>query len=511
MHGGGVTMMKSVGVDKYVVAFIVLMVGLVAYLVSGRQYLSFGVEDDLFRQFIPDAQRFLDGEPLEVPFHPPLYPVLLALGRAVVGDWLTSGLLLSVGSFAISMWLGYWLFREMCGRFAGIGAVAGMAASTTMIAHAGLASSDMLFLACFLGVASVAFQALRTGRASLWFWAGTLVGLAVLTRTNGVSLFAVTLYPLLGPAARARNFGWVLAGVVVPLGVWYVVAVLTGSSVVPEGNHISLAYRYFGEGMLFDDASARLGGDFTSVSDVISRDPGRVASVYARGAYDFARATLSADFLINWPLSLLVVPGLLYLVARSGAAFAAFLVLLVAPQLLLLNLAIVDPRYYLVLVPLFGAAVGATVTVLFSIVGARAAQLGLSALLVLAYVPAFGSTLRGAGRIWSASTSELEQATAALRSQSRAGTLVVARKQHVAYYADRAYRWLPPTLAELQAVLQRAGQDDVLVYIGSEEIKLRPEIEALLRTDTPPIWLAPVARGGGTVPWLLFRFIPPAP
>jgi 4-amino-4-deoxy-L-arabinose transferase-like glycosyltransferase len=349
-------------------------------------------------------------------------------------------------------------------------------------------------------------MASRSGSPRLWLLAGVLVGLAVLTRTNGITLLAVALLPWLRREHRLRNGGLIVAGIVASLGLWVVYAAVTGSKLGPEGSHVSLAYHFYHRDLLFDDASVLLVGEFGSVVDVVLHDPMRIVVLYVRGLYNVFHELLAADFLLDSPINLLVLPGLVYLLATSSRELYGYLLLLVVPQILLLNLAIADQRYYLFLVPLFGASAIATVAMLVAAVGRPAWRTAIVAGFVGCVLVAAGSSAREAGRLWSANVVELEQAIAAVRSAAGESTLVVARKEHIAYYTGLPHRWLPASLSELQSDLASAGRDDVLIYIGSEEIKLRPGIEALAAAEDLPDWLVPVTGGQTPVPWRLLRY-----
>src|SRR5262245_19702936 len=60
-----------------------------------RTFLG-GVEIDFSILYAQEALRILHGEPLLLPYHPPAYAFLLALGRALFDSrWLTLGLWIS--------------------------------------------------------------------------------------------------------------------------------------------------------------------------------------------------------------------------------------------------------------------------------------------------------------------------------------------------------------------------------------------------------------------------------
>jgi 4-amino-4-deoxy-L-arabinose transferase-like glycosyltransferase len=493
---------------RYVTGVCVLGAALITYLASGRQYMSFGVETDLLMQFMPDAERFLRGEPLELPYHPPLYAILSALANLLTGDWLTGGLLISMCAAAAAMILSFHWLRLIASPMIGVGAVAGMLASSAFVAHAGLASTDALFVALFLAVCSTAAAAQQRDSKLLWFLTGVAAALAILTRTNGITLLAVALPPLLQPRDRLANAGIVLAGSTAVLGAWVLLAALSGSHVAPEGTHVSLAWYYYQRDMLFGDASVALAGEFSSAWDVIARDPMLILTTYARDLYNLCQQLLAADFTLSSPLNLLVLPGLIHLISQSRK-FVVHLLVLVVPQLLLLNLAYPDQRYYLFLVPVFGAGAMATLLLLTSVITGRWRRRALFGIFAACWLVATLVSARAGQREWFGSERELDQAISAVEAEASGAALLVARKPHIAYYTGLQHAWVPPsvqTVADLQAHLRNETRLPVVVYLGSEEIGVRPNLRPLVAESDAPPWLLPLERGTRPVRWALFRY-----
>jgi hypothetical protein len=256
-----------------------------------------------------------------------------------------------------------------------------------------------------------------------------------------------------------------------------------------------------------------LSGRFSSVFDVVANDPMRIATMYARDFYDLLQRLLTADFTLNSPLNLLVVPGLVYL-AASTRPFLQHLAILVVPQVLLLNLVFPDQRYFLLLVPVFGAGAMGTLLALLKLIGERRSRAVVFAFFAACWLVAVATSARAALRSWTMNEAELAQAVPAVDAAAIEGALLIARKPHIGYYAAVPWKWVPPdvrTVAELEAHLARETAPEILVYLGSEELKLRPQLRLLVAA--PPPWLAAVASGTDSVPWTLFRYVrrEPAP
>ena len=97
-------------------ALLLTFAGVVLGLGLSRSYLGYGVETDFIGAYVPEAQRFLDGEPLLSEFHPPLYPLAIAGLRQLVDDWLLAGVVLSVVSGMAVLIVSWLLFHDLGGR-----------------------------------------------------------------------------------------------------------------------------------------------------------------------------------------------------------------------------------------------------------------------------------------------------------------------------------------------------------------------------------------------------------
>ena len=98
-------------------ALVLLAVTYVAFILGvglSRSYLGYH-ETDYVQFFVPDAERFLEGEPLQGAFHPPLYPVLIAGAYAFLGDWLAAGIAVSFGFGLAALVCSYLLFLRVGG------------------------------------------------------------------------------------------------------------------------------------------------------------------------------------------------------------------------------------------------------------------------------------------------------------------------------------------------------------------------------------------------------------
>ncbi len=120
-----------------------------------------------------------------------------------------------------------------------------------------------------------------------------------------------------------------------------------------------------------------------------------------------------------------------------------------------------------------------------------------------------------AWRTLHANDKEIGEAVSAVRSVTGPSDVIVARKPHVRFYAEREKAKFPvvTTLEDLERDLRllQAGCS-VFVYYGSAERQFRPALRVLSRPDAAPPWLTPVATSEVPGRWVLYRLAsgPPA-
>ena len=348
-------------VDPWLATLLLAATALPLGLAAGRSYLSFGVETDYLGLFVPEAKRLLAGQPLLIAFHLPLYPATIALVWSLLGDWVRAGItvsLLAAGATAFTTW---WLIDRLFGRVAALGALAALATSAPYLAQATSASSDLFFLALYLGACALALAGVRGGRDASWLGLGLVIALALLTRTNALPLLLLLLAPFLRSDAVARRAGaaaLAFAALALPLSLWLEFAAATGSPPWPTSNHVNLAMTYFATAAwpVSNEAYVSVAGRFHSVWEVLAYDPARLLEVYLADLLTLARDQLPR--LVAFPFGLLALPGLLFLPARRRSAGAGLLGLVTVGEVLLVNLKTFEARYWLFLLPWLGAGIG---------------------------------------------------------------------------------------------------------------------------------------------------------
>lgn len=496
----------------------------VGILILGREYLAFGTETDFLGGFYPEAQRFLDGRPLQLVFHPPLYPIAVGSLSKVLGGWVAAGLFASWVAGIAALLCNFWFFRIAVGPAAGWGAFVAAVTSPLYVAFWAQASSDVFFLALYSAAFLLALVAVTNDDRRLWLALGLAVGAGMLTRANGVVLVLLAATPLAllrdgerggedRERFRLRRVGLVLAGVAVPAVAWATYALATGSNLLPQGNYANLAMTYFGEGFR-GAAEDRLAmeAQFSGLWDVLSHDPARIASIYVQDLRNNLINFFEVNRIAAFPVAHLALVGLLILPVVSMKLKLTYLVVAGA-HVMFLNFAPYQPRFYLFLVPFLGALAG---IVLASIVrrteGRVLPRLAVGALvggmLLVGGVPSLGRvppTLEG-------DEAELRTAVAEIgtRVEIEEGDVIVARKPHVPFYTGTEWRYLlrVGSVRELGGVLSDWISEGrgLFVYYGSTERDTRPSLSALEEPGRAPIWLELVAENREPR-WLFYRFV----
>ena len=496
--------------DPPLAVLLVAAIALPLALAAGRRWLSFGVETDYLGLFVPEAKRLLAGQPLLIAFHLPLYPAAIALAWSVLGDWVQAGIAVSLLAASATALMTWWLVDRLFGRAAALGALAALATSALYLAQAAEASSDLFFLALYLGACALALAGVRGGQDAAWVGLGLLIGLALLTRTNALPLLLLLLAPGLRRDAavrRARGVALAFAALALPLSLWLASAAATGSPPWPTSTHVTLAMTYFATAAdpISNEAFASVAGRFHSAWEVLAYDPARVLEIYLADLLSLGRDRLP-EF-VAFPLGLLALPGLLLLPARRRSAGVGLLGLVTLGEVLLLNLKTFEARYWLSLLPWLGAGLGAMLAeVNRALPGTRAWRLGQRVALgggMLALALAVG----GARAALSFGADELAEAVPAARAVAGPDDLLVARKPHLAYYAGARFALLPDlqsadALGAWLCTLRPKGR--VFVYDGQIERAYRPALQPVLAARSPPAWLERLAAGPAGGGWALY-------
>ncbi len=501
-----------------------LFVGLAAiavgYLSLTRSYLTFGPETDFLDRYANEAALLLAGQPLEMKFHPPFYPIVLAGVFSLVEDWVRSGLIVTwVGSLA-AMAGSFSLFRRVAGRSAAWGALLALMTSETFVSYAASATSDVFFLALYTTTCVALLMAEDGDRPWRWLAAGVLLGSSVLTRTNGITLLLFVAIPFLSSRPlrdRAVNGCCLTAGLMIPICGWGWLAYSTGSPLAPTQTHLSMAMTFFAQGpnRVSREGATALQGKFSSIVQVLSYDPVRIVTIYRQDLVRSLDEIFARKALLAFPFNWLSLPGLYFLYRSIRRPFGLVLLLSAVSQLLLLNFKYYEPRYFLFVIPLLGAGVGVLASRIFAWEDASAGAKAFVAASMAACVGLIG--YRELPRIHArlhAQDRELGEVLAAVHFPVERNAVLYARKPHVPYYLGAKNLLFPEvsTTAQLEEVLRARSADGTPVYLyyGSVERRKRRGLRYLGFAQRQPEWLEALAVSKVPGTWALYRYREPS-
>jgi hypothetical protein len=233
-----------------------------------------------------------------------------------------------------------------------------------------------------------------------------------------------------------------------------------------------------------------------------------MAIIYAR---DFARLIFQLPTGLDLPLQLFFAPGLFFLVARPLTSRAVLLLAVLCLSVVVNNLRAFEGRFYLYLLPLFGAGVGVMYERLADLANSRWTRGAVTVVLAVFYLASLPMAARESnGQVYEGQR-EISEAISAAKRLLEENAVIVARKRVIAHHIGADFVFLPEidSFEGLHDFLgdQRKGQP-VYLFFGLIERRLRPELASLARADESPEWLRPVAQGSERNPWVLYRYDP---
>jgi 4-amino-4-deoxy-L-arabinose transferase-like glycosyltransferase len=511
---------------KYLASFSGPIVGClllvaVAAMSLSRAYFGFGTETDFLGGFMIDAAHLLRGEALEVAYHPPFYSIVLAGFQWLLDDWFVSGRLLSFVASALVIAASYSFYRDALSKPAALGAVLALAVSPIFLTYSTFAVSDVFFVALYSLTLLAAFRAGNGDSVYRWAGAGVVLGLALLSRTNAISLLLVVLIPLVDAnkavLQRLRDTGAVVVGMFIPFAIWAGYAAWTNSPFMPSGTYVNLALTFFApEGaQVWAEGVSYAEKTFDGTLDVLLHDPVRLFGTYANWLYGLPGRVTSTSGLFAYPMSLVVWPAFLYLLFSVREKWVVYALVITLGQIAVVNFKTFEARYYLFLIPLLGAAIGHSGGRLFfnraSEAGSEIGRIVVRLVIVAIVCLSVASSIKEGHELATRNDAELGEVLGVAGGVVQPGSAVVARKSNVAFYTNSTALGMPrgTDIEDLHAYLREQDQGvDVYVYYGSIEKQLRSEYGKLLDPGANVPWLRLEATGSASGDWALYRYMP---
>ena len=486
-----------------------------------RTFFTYATETDFLQTFVPEAQRILAGERLEVSYHLPGFPLVLAGVLSITPDLLSAGLVIAFLSSVAALGMSFRTFKTLLGDDYAWASVFTLWLSIPLMILSASATSDVYFYTLFCATlwltVLVASDPKSSRNASLL---GLVIGIAFLTRSNGLTLFAAILAPFITVQSRNELVVWprikgaclIAGGSLVPILIWLFVSMRYGMPFSPSGTVDNLAMTYFstGDGIGLESMET-VRGKFDSVLDVFLHDPAAVLSQYFKDLFDLPLRALKT---VAFPFSLIAIPGFILLLLKRNRIFLAVLLLLFLPQILLVNLKTYEPRYYLFLAPLIVLSMYEAVKWGWGGVKAeRVKRIYLIGVIAAVCFASFG-TFRYASVYVHAQNKELGSLVTHTQSMDLSGQVLASRKIQTAYYtgADHALLIdvsdLEALRLELADIQTRTGKDVVFYYGGMEDWKWPGLLTRDLDAPTPSWLTALTCSADPEHSWCLYRFNP---
>lgn len=243
-----------------------------------------GVESDFYGELVIAAKALQhhDFSVTSYPVKGPFYSLALIAVRFFLRDWYLSGVVLSALCAVASLLVAFRLLSRLFGRSVAFLATIAMSLASDYFALAHKASSDMLFLVlCLLSI-----DLLLTERFVSWRFilAGVLGTCAFLTRYIGVFLpfaavLAAVVNPWRGSRGRAVAVSLLYVGAfLASCAPWFILSFRETGSVLYTGSAKIVAAEMY----QFHTASGMPEGGFDSILDLLAHAPGSFAARYVQ-------------------------------------------------------------------------------------------------------------------------------------------------------------------------------------------------------------------------------------
>lgn len=463
---------------------------------------DYGVETDFYWAYVPNAKHILEGKLGVDPFKGPGYDLVLAAAGAVVGDFFSAGMLISLLSAAGVLFLTYRLLARLFSTDTAFLVSVALATNFVFLKSSYTAGTDMFF--DVLAVA-VLYLLLRRDEFRLadFVAAGIVTGFAYVTRYNGVAFYLAAVVGLLllnykgvGWHDRVRGVGAFIGSSLVFVVPWGLYCMKETGKFFYNHNHLNIAYEMFGKGKVgWDEYWTSVAPKFKSYLDVVAASPSSFFKQIGVNAYDHFWRDVSQ--LVGLPMGIFALGGILALIIQKiDRKQAMYFVYSMAFYTVLL------PVFYGERFSLFLAPTIILLSICFfqwkSIpsIGFSSFRLKNLVLLGAMVFTTYSSVQQVSSDIGSGPTEILEVRDAFFRSPDNVsgGRSVVARKPQIAYYLNMKYVPFPyvNTMEDLIAELKKSGAN--YLFYSWIEAGMRPQFRYLLDPRNAPVGFRPIVQ-----------------
>lgn len=470
--------------------------GLGWWLSTFHELGGYGVEVDFYYQFHPAAQDILAGRPVANPRSGPGYPLLLAAGSYLTPDLFEFGKWVAVAAVALSGWFTFLCVRAFAS--AGTALVAQALLYATLFRYSVVVSNDMVFVALATGALACALRSQTPGVLGL-ILGGLLAGLAMTVRYPGIALIAalagwLVFWPVAGTAwsRRARNLALFLVPALLGSAPSWASTQLGLSDKKESKTYALVAADCYGtpSERLSPVHIAKMETEFSSMWEVFTREPKRVAKFYAQDYYDDALMILKDS--VTLPAFLFAGAGLLLWFAGGWADRRRAFAFLAYPLLMYGIVALVpyQARYGYPLVPATAALVAAALCHRWGADGGTeetslARRVRLLCAAAVFFVPMAMSAWKTREYLTSEPV-ELFAAADALKPIANPGDRLIARKPNLNYLASLPNEF-PKVHVDLATFLKWAKEEAKarFLLVGDWEVYTNSALAPLQKGEAP--------------------------
>ncbi|MGA2624621.1 MAG: glycosyltransferase family 39 protein [Bacteroidota bacterium] len=463
---------------------------------------DYGVETDSYWTYIPQAQNILKGV-LEVDqFKGPGYEFVLAAVSSVTGELFRAGMLISLVSAAVVLYLTYKVIAKFFNPECALVVSVALATNYTFLKYSYTTGTDMFFN--MLAVI-VLFFLLKSTELRLWELAvaGAVTGYAYVTRYNAISFYLAAVaglillnYKNLPMKDRLTAAGVFILASLVFVVPWSLYCHRETGSFSYNKNYVNIAYEMYGKGKVsWDEFWWKMSGKFSSYVDVLVQNPGGFVRQILVNAGEHFWNDISS--LVELPLGIFAAGGIVALIQQKVDRRQGMYFIFAAAFYLVLLPVFYGERFSLFLAPTI-----LLLTVVFfqwrRIPAMGFARFGVKhvVLIVVMFIAGRTAIEKVASDIDSGPSEILQLRDAFFQHSAGApeGTVIMARKPQAAYYLKM--KFVPfayvNSIGELISEC-RKHRVDYLFYSGIEA-GLRPQFSYLLDPARAPRQLHPVVQ-----------------
>lgn len=508
---------------KGIIIFL-LIYAVLAIIGLTRKNFNYGIETDFLWRFQPEALRLMRGHPLNLDFHPPFYPVILAISYTIFGNWLFAGVFISLLFSLIAILASYQFLKNIFGETEALGGVLGLLLSPVFILYSIQASSDIFYHGLFFCVLFFISLAVKKMATLYWVISGTLMALTLMTRANGIVMIFFFLFPIMQNwpiKFKAKYLVLMLVGFLIPIAMWLAYAKASRSPVYVQYNQVNLAMSYF----IDESKSGSVDGTLESMEkfsgmnliEVVSYNPKKMIYMYSTRLIRNIINMCTNDRLLAFPLILFVLPGVALLLCRRLDRFVISLLIILVLSFLQLSLGSWMSRILIVFVPIMGAGAISFIYQIASLYGSkinrRAVAIIFLMLLSLFYLGRLIALYKTTFIDYSSHDS-LAAAEVIKEIEDDRERAVISRKPHLSFYSQSKDILFPnsKTIDELRASIKKAclnvpSGESIYLFYGRSERYYRAQFPMLADQNFRIDWLEKIGEGTEGGGWKLYKVL----